>query len=317
MHQISELEADRYKFYYAILHHNGKVGFIDHPDETSFINSLKETYEFEALLTRIKEVSPDAIIYHVYGSKGSTIYRSALEILDIPILGSTADKHFITNNKALTRNFLHAADVCVAPGIELYHQAFDESLIADLEKEHGYPMVVKSATVENSEGVFIAKNRQDVFKYIPECFSLSPEAVVIEKFISGREVRCAVIQDEDENLLFLPVIEYNVGGNNSIRSLEKKLDTEDFETSGMMKLRHEATQTFLCEKADGQLIRDVKEIALKAFTVLQLKDFAVFDLRVDESGKPYILEANLFCSFNAGSWVNYLAKRIGISDEKL
>jgi len=317
MHKIADLETDRYKFYYAIIHHDGKIAFIEHPGDKSFIDSRTETHEFEALLERIEEVNPDVIIYHVYGTKGSTTYRSALEILDIPILGSTADKHFITNNKALTRNFLQAADVCVAPGVELYHQDVDECLITDLEQKYGYPLVVKAATVENSEGVFIATNRQDILKYVQECFLLSPEAVVIEKFIAGREIRCAVIEDENENPLFLPVIEYKVGGNDGIRSHQKKLNTEAFETSGMMKPRQETIQIFLCQKADAQLIKDIKGMALKAFNALELHDFAIFDLRVDKLGKPYILEVNLFCSFNATSCLNYIAKKADISDEKL
>merc|ERR1719419_470501 len=135
-----------------------------------------------------------------------------METLGIPILGSPSDKHVLISNKALTRAVVRLSGINIAPGVELFQLPFDDEVLKNLEDEIGYPMVVKAATLEDSRGVFIARNMEEVKEYIRKAFELSPEGVVVEKFIPGREIRSCVIQNENGEPVFLPsVIEYHVG----------------------------------------------------------------------------------------------------------
>ena len=152
--------SGEYEFHFALIHPSGKVSFPTGLDDAS-LDACKEKHHFETIFQRIREVQPIAIIHHLYGIKGCTSYRAALEILDIPIIGSTADKHYITTNKATTRAILRSAGVSVPPGVEILHkEEATENLIDSMEKDYGYPLVVKASTVEDSVGVRIAGSRQ-------------------------------------------------------------------------------------------------------------------------------------------------------------
>ena len=156
----------------------------------------------------IVDMCPNVIIHHVYELIGYTFYRALLELLGLPIIGSSAEKHYIATSKASTRALLTSACASVAPGIELYYEQ-DKSFLEKLDAMD-YPVVVKAASVEDSGGVFLVKSRDDVVDKVHQAFQMSNSVVVIEKFIAGRELRCFVIEDGNCEKVFLPVLEYNV-----------------------------------------------------------------------------------------------------------
>ena len=51
--------------------------------------------------------------------------------------------------------------------------------------------------------------------------------------------------------------------------------------------------------------------------ITDLHDFALFDLRVDSNGTPWLLEVGLFCSFSKNSVLNKMALKVGISPNQL
>ena len=68
---------------------------------------------------------------------------------------------------------------------------------------------------------------------------------------------------------------------------------------------------------EESLIKRIQHVALEAHNKLQLRDFSIFDMRLDLDGNPYILEANLFCSFGVQSILVAHAANLGIDDKEL
>ena len=245
-HPVAEL-ADhdgekKYDFRYAFIHHDGKVSFLTGLNEASVAKSCTDSAEkhpFSRLLTELSDSKPDAIVYHILGRIGCTVYRATLETLGIPIVGSASDKHFITTNKVLTRSVLQSAGVSIAPGVELYHpDLFTSDEMSGWEQRFGgYPLVVKAATVEDSIGVFVARNKMQLVEFTSKAFELSPEGVAIEQFIPGREIRSLVIENENSELILLPIVEYDIGGPNNIRGTKSKIQIEDYERSGRSRVK--------------------------------------------------------------------------------
>ena len=71
----------------------------------------------------------------------------------------------------------------------------DES-IAKAEKELGYPMFVKPSNAGSSKGVSKAHNRDELVKAI-QLAKENDHRILIEEFIDGREVECAVFGGEE------------------------------------------------------------------------------------------------------------------------
>ena len=74
---------------------------------------------------------------------------------------------------------------------------------------------------------------------------------------------------------------------------------------------------FLDPAKDGDLISRIQHYSCQAFKALGLKDFGIFDFRVDHNGSPFFLECNLFCSFGPQSVLNIIAKDSRFTDKEL
>ena len=82
--------------------------------------------------------------------------------------------------------------------------------------------------------------------------------------------------------------------------------------------KHPKTENwFMDPSQDGDLISRIQCYSYQAFKELGLKDFGVFDFRVDHNGNPFFLECNLFCSFGPQSALNSIAKDSDFSDKAL
>ena len=75
--------------------------------------------------------------------------------------------------------------------------------------------------------------------------------------------------------------------------------------------------SFLSMSEEPDLIKRIQKVALDAHNKLQFRDFSTFDMRLDQLGNPYILEANIFCSFGVHSVLVTHAAQMGYDDKEL
>lgn len=297
-----------YSYKYALIHTNGKMSFpLNLQEETIRECEGHNLAEAGQIIT---DFQPDVILNQVYGIIGCTRLPAFLEMLGFPIIGPSADKHYITCNKAVTRAFFASSGVSIAPGIEIYEKE-DQTYLKEIDGIIGYPCVVKAACVEDSRGVFLVRDRTEITSKVQEAFQLS-STVVIEKFIVGRELRTFVIEEENGNKRFLPVLEFGIK-NADIRGYDEKYK---FDENGNV-MQSSSETWYLDPTEESDTIQILKELSLKAFNTLQLNDFAVFDVRMDENGNAYILEVNLYCAYNDKSFVVKAANHAGITTRQL
>lgn len=212
-------------------------------------------------------------------------------------------------DKLKTRGVLLAnRNVSIAEGI-VYNKG-DPLALGELR----YPCVVKASLGEDTKAVRLVKDQEALHKAIEHALSYS-DHVIIERFIEGREIRCAVVESvKTGKLQVLSCMEYNVC-QDDIRKTEEKLQLNE---NGLPIGKSLGTKTwFLDPSKEGELIDRIHQQSYRAFRELGLQDFAVFDFRVDREGNTFFLECNLFCSFGQQSVVNVIAKNSGITDENL
>merc|ERR1711904_243589 len=111
--------------------------------------------------------------------------------------------------------------------------------------------------------------------------------------MGGREVRCAVLENDDGSLELLPCIEYFLDDSHPIRLSKDKLVTDSRGVPVTL-----ATGGRKCPAdIDDALWGKLEHLAKKSHQALGCRDYSLYDVRIDPDGEPYFLEACLYCSF--------------------
>ena len=305
---IEEYEdVSEYKFSFAVVFPDGKWCL----SKSLKIEDIKQAEEvpiFEAIKL-ILAMKPDVVISGMYCRSGHTLYTSLIEILGLRLIGPTTEAAIVTSNKAITRRMLTHAGVPMPPGVILSRN--DEAQLQSVINDIGFPCIVKSPCIEDSIATVKVHNREELANALNVCSTYS-QNIVIEKFIRGRELRSGIIEDANGNLIFLPVIEYNIS-EDEIRTQDKKFPrTANGDVD--LKAKHSKDKSwFLDSMKDHALLAKVKECSVMAFRVLHCRAYALFDIRADHDGNPFILEANLYCAFGPFGIINVMARKAGLS----
>ncbi|GAB2929643.1 hypothetical protein GCM10027047_27870 [Rhodococcus aerolatus] len=247
----------------------------------------------------ITHLGVDAVVPQMFCVPGMTHYRALLDVLGLPYLGNAPDVMALGANKARARAVV-AADGVAVPAGELLRPG-DEPTLAP-------PFVVKPVDTDNSLGLALVREPGEVGPALAEAFTHSRE-VLVETYVPlGREVRCGVIERDGE-LVGLPLEEYDVDTDRKpVRLHDDKIATRDDGDLGLQA--KDGVRAWMVDPADP-LTAVVHEAARAAHRALGCRDYSLFDFRIDPEGRPWFLEAGLYCSFARQSVVVMMAEAGG------
>jgi D-alanine-D-alanine ligase len=277
-------------------------------------------------LAKMESMSPpiDVVMPHMFCMPGMTRYRALCEMLGLEVLGCSSDTCSIANDKFLTKQVCAAAGVPV-PKAELLQKSSEGKDVRAAARRvleiRSPPFIVKPARDDNSLGLSLVREASEnvVAEALAAAFERS-ESIVVEDYIAGREVRVAVLEQpaKDGNgktLEVLPKIEYFL---DDIRTSSHKLATND---GKLLTSDGNVAEAIVAAKKDGdracpaQLEPEVHarldDLAMRAHKALGCKYYSLYDVRIDENGFPFMLEAALFCSFSPYSVIVSLAAKSG------
>jgi D-alanine-D-alanine ligase len=300
-----------YEFYIAYITPDRQWRFPKDLSRES-IDSAKPMAVAEAVQT-LAALKIDVMVPQMFCIPGMTYYRALFDLLDIPYLGNTSDVMALTANKAKTRSIVAAAGVSVPSG-ELLRLGNHPSLAEPVRMTIEPPAVIKPVDTDNSLGVALVRNRADYDAALQTAFTYADE-VLVETFIElGREVRCGILVRDGE-LICLPLEEYKMDKDDRpIRSYADKLNKT--KNGDLYMVAKDSTKSWIVDPADPITAR-VWDAAKKCHIALGCRHYSLFDFRIDPSGKPWFLEAGLYCSFASKSVIPMMAKASGIPVEKL
>jgi D-alanine-D-alanine ligase len=108
----------------------------------------------------------------------------------------------------------------------------------------------------------------------------------------------------------LPLEEYYVHPiDRPIRTRAHKLKPDG--QNGIALAAKEATQSWIVA-TDDPIVPAVWEAATRCHIALGCEQYSLFDFRIDPNGRPWFLEAGLYCSFSPQSVVVTMANAAGI-----
>jgi D-alanine-D-alanine ligase len=147
--------------------------------------SIDVTRDLSQLLTALSP-KPDIVFNALHGVGGEDgAIQGLLEVMGLPYTHSGIDASAIAMNKVLSRRVFEQEGIPVPPWKVVFKK--------DIETVHPMPMpyVIKPINEGSSKGVYIINTQDDFIKFHKEwAFG---EALLIEKFIDGREIQVGVM----------------------------------------------------------------------------------------------------------------------------
>jgi D-alanine-D-alanine ligase len=177
-------------------------------------------------------------------------------------------------------------------------------------RDLAYPLIVKPRFEDASLGITsdsIVETEKELRIRIQYVHDTYHQGALVEEFIEGREINAAVIGNSPVEALPLSEIRFHPGLPRSIVSYEGKWLEESSEfakTEPVCPAQLKAKEEFL-----------VRDVALRAFKILECRDYARVDMRLRE-GVPYILEVNANPDISPGAGLAKAARAGGFSYQK-
>lgn len=209
---------------------------------------------------------------------------SFLETLQLPYTGCNPRGLMLAHHKAVAKMICRYHRIPV-PNFHV----FPIGRKVRRPKRLALPLLVKSLTEEGSVGISQASVVHDDEKLAQRVEfihrRLGTDAIA-EQYIDGRELYVGVIGNE--RLQTLPIWELH---------LAKLRDEAPRIATGRIKWDYDYQQQIGVETAAADplpegLEKTIPHLCKRVFRALSLSGYARIDLRLSESGKPYLLEAN-------------------------
>lgn len=133
------------------------------------------------------------ILHGAYGEDGTI--QGLLQLANIPFVGAGVLGSAIGMDKDVMKRLLQQAGIPVAPFICL-HDYQEVPAFKEVALELGCPFFVKPANTGSSIGITKVSNQVAYLLAIKNAF-LYDRKILLEKYIQGREIECAVLGNED------------------------------------------------------------------------------------------------------------------------
>jgi len=225
-----------------------------------------------------------------FGEDGTL--QGALETLGIPYTGCGVMASAIGMDKWRTKLLWRGAGLPI-PEFELLTEASD---FDSVEARLGLPLFVKPACEGSSFGVTKVKAAGELRAAFAEARKFD-SLVIAERFIGGGEYTCAVLGQRA-----LPSIKIEPAGE--FYDYQAKYFRDD--------------TVYRCPSGlSAESEREMRALALSAFTTLGGEGWGRVDFLMDEAGRPYLLEANTAPGMTSHSLVPMAAQVEGLSYEDL
>ncbi len=229
------------------------------------------------LPARLRKNQPELVINLVDSIKGVESLASAipgvLELLDIPYTGADILGLSLDTNKFLVKKLLQQNGVPV-PNYQLFNAPDDYldpairfPLISKLNAIHGSVEITQDAVSENE------KQLRKRLRYLMRTYR---QPVLVEEFISGRELTAIVLHDKKKKVFLAEKI---------FTHPESKFVFLTFEDQWLSEMN----AAFHYVKYEDPLLR---EYVKKAFDVTKMAGYAKFDVRLDQSGRYFFIDTN-------------------------
>lgn len=313
---IKNLDENKYDIYPIYIDKNGdwyKCSSLEleHVNLGAHINVSRKIENIIDYLKNMDVIFP--VLHGLYGEDGTI--QGLFELLNIPYVGCNVLSSCVGMDKVYTKTILDKAKINQAKYVYIrkYNEQyiyidneFNETVLSlkavslRISEKLGFPLFIKPSNSGSSVGVNKAKNLEELENCIKYA-SKYDKKILIEEFISGHEVECAVLGNEDVKASCIGEI----------------LPAEEF-YSFDAKYKNSDSRICIPANLSENVSEEIKALAIKAFKAIDGKGLSRVDFFVDkDTHKIYLNEINTLPGFTNISMYPKLWEKSGIPYSEL
>lgn len=232
------------------------------------------------------------ILHGPFGEDGTV--QGLLKLAGIPFVGPSVLGSAVGMDKDIMKRLLRDAGIPI--GDYLAFKKKDEVNFDYILEALGMPVFVKPANMGSSVGVSKVSSAEELAQAVESAFNYDTK-IVIESFIPGREIECAVLGNEHP----VASIPGEVIPHHEFYSYDAKYIDENG-----------AGLEIPAQLPDDVIVR-VQELAVKTFVVLECEGLSRVDFFLTPENKLIVNEINTIPGFTSISMYPMLWKESGIS----
>jgi D-alanine-D-alanine ligase len=260
------------------------------PPGSGALAALDESHT--VALTRDADLADvDVFFLALHGGSGEDgTIQALLDVAGVTYTGSDRLGCSLAMDKEVTKRLLRDAGIPTPDWMVGPHK------VDEVEAALGLPVIVKAAAGGSSLRLFLAHDRDELAAAIAESATWD-DVVLFERYHAGREFTVGVVGTDT-----FPVGE-----------IVPEHEIFDYECKYQPGMAEEIFPADIPDKLSDELRR----LALEVHRALRMRDYSRIDFIVDESGRPWCLEANALPGMTANSLVPKGARSAGIAFPEL
>ncbi len=216
----------------------------------------------------------------------------------INFTGSSRQTLKFDSNKVLAKMHLKNKGIKTAN----YFIATPGQYKAESELPVTFPLFLKPLDAANGNGIddlSYVNNFTEYERKIVSLYETYNQPILVEEYLDGREFTVSVINTSDEKLIVSAVEVIPPTSTHGLRILGAQAKKDNSEK--------------LIEIVDDEVANKVTTLAIDAFNALGARDFGRIDIKTDNHGECFFMEANLVPGMTFGS--SYFPKACEIAHE--
>ena len=293
-------------------HLNESAEFLEHADNPRLIKlhkrgdnvALVPGDKEDYLISLSKHTSMQSVdvvfpvLHGTYGEDGTI--QGLLKLAGVPFVGAGVLGSAVGMDKDVMKRLLREGGISTADFLVFNRRAQGQIDFESIANHLGLPLFVKPANLGSSVGINKVYDEIQFKKAIHEAFNYDNK-ILIEENISGREIECSVLGNDDP-IASLPG---EVLLNHGFYSYEAKYIDEN------------GAVIEIPAKLPEDIVKNVQALAIKAFKVLCCEGMARVDLFLKEDNEIIINEINTIPGFTNISMYPKLWEASGIGYSEL
>jgi D-alanine-D-alanine ligase len=237
------------------------------------------------------------ILHGPFGEDGTV--QGLLKLANIPFVGADVLGSAVGMDKDIMKRLLRDANIPIAKFISFrFTDIIPE--FEEVKSKLGLPLFIKPANMGSSIGVSKVVNKSHYLQAIEKAFDFDNK-VIIEEFIQGREIECAIL-----------------GNSNPKASVLGEILSEDEFYSYDAKYIHDnGARLSIPVKLPPTITKQIQNLAIKTFQTLNSEGLARVDFFLTPDNKIIVNEINTMPGFTNSSMYPKLWENSGISYTEL